>query len=308
MLDLYKLQIFSVVVQEGSFSAAAERLYITQSAVSQHMKELETALGRQLFERGRRGVTLTPHGEILYGCAQEIFALVTKTENALTDVTQLATGRISIGATPGIAAYLAPDWVQAFRGQYPRLSVTVNSGITAQIIRDVLARRIDLGFIEGELDNPQPPHLGWLALDEIEQKVIVGALHAWWGRDSVQLPELNGQSFIMRPPNSQSRIWLDRVLRQRGITPEVSAEFDNIESIKRTVASGSSLTVLPDYVTANDVKQGALCALSVEGSPLKRVLKLVWDREYHFPPITRAFLTVLTRSYPTLVSMAEFSA
>jgi DNA-binding transcriptional LysR family regulator len=117
MLDLYKLQIFSVVVQEGSFSAAAERLYMTQSAVSQHIKELEASLGRQLFQRGWRGVRLTSHGEILNRYTGEIFALVTKAESALTDIEHLTSGRVSIGATPGIGIYLAPDWVQYFRAR-----------------------------------------------------------------------------------------------------------------------------------------------------------------------------------------------
>lgn len=305
MLDLYKLRIFSVVVQEGSFSAAAERLYVTQSAISQHMKELESALGRQLFERGWRGVTLTAHGEILYRYAQEIFALVTNAENALTDVAALETGRVTLGATPGVAAYLVPDWVQTFRAAYPRLTAAVNTGITASVVHDVLTHRIDLGFIEGELDAAQPPRLGWLALREIEQKLIIGFRHAWWERDTVPLSELDGQLLIMRPPNSQSRIWLDRVLREHGIEPRISAEFDNIESIKRSVAAGACLAVLPEYVAVDEIKQGLLRAVVVEHSPLKRILKLVWDRETHFPPITRAFLALLSREYPPLAALSR---
>ena len=115
MIDLNKLHVFNVVAQAGSFSAAADRLYITQSAVSQHIKELETGLGRQLFQRGRRGVRLTPHGEILQRYARDIFALVARAEAALTDVAHLSEGRVSIGATPGVAVYLAPEWIQRFR-------------------------------------------------------------------------------------------------------------------------------------------------------------------------------------------------
>src|SRR5690606_28687466 len=122
MLDLYKLQIFSMVVREGSFSAAAERLYMTQSAVSQHIKDLETSLGRRLFQRGWRGVKLTSHGEILNRYTAEIFDLVTRAERALIDIDHLTTGRVNLGATPGIGIYLAPDWVQDFRSRYPQLS------------------------------------------------------------------------------------------------------------------------------------------------------------------------------------------
>ena len=125
VLDLYKLQIFSVVVQEGSFSGAAERLYMTQSAVSQHIKDLETNLGVSLFQRGWRGVTLTPHGEILNRYASQILALVISAENALMNIDTLEGGRVSVGTTPGVGVYLAPLWVQQFREQYPQLTVAL---------------------------------------------------------------------------------------------------------------------------------------------------------------------------------------
>src|SRR5690606_38421729 len=105
MIDFYKLRVFAVVAREGSFSAAAERLYVTQSAVSQHIKDLETGLGRPLFLRNRRGVTLTAHGEVLQRYARDIFALVAQAEAALTDVAELREGRVSIGVTPGVSVY-----------------------------------------------------------------------------------------------------------------------------------------------------------------------------------------------------------
>src|SRR5512145_430713 len=149
MLDLYKLQIFAVVVQEGSFSRAAEHLYVTQSAVSQHIKELEAGLGTTLFQRGPRGVKLTHPGEILYGYTRDIFALVAQAETALTDVEHLTSGRVSLGATPGIGVYLAPDWVQQFRAQYLQITVSLQTDITPHIVADVLGHRLDIGFIEG---------------------------------------------------------------------------------------------------------------------------------------------------------------
>ncbi|MBL8157186.1 MAG: LysR family transcriptional regulator, partial [Anaerolineae bacterium] len=263
MFDLHKLQIFLHVAQEGSFSAAAERLFITQSAVSQHIKELEASLGRTLFERGRRGVRLTPAGETLYRYAREIFALVARAETALTDVEQLPAGKVSLGATPGIANYLAPEWVQNFRRRYPKLTAAIQTGVTSEIIQAVLARRLDLGLLEGELDGYTDERLGWVGLAEIEQRVIVGSRHPWWNAEAVTLDALGGQTFVMRPLNSQSRIWVDQVLRQRGIEPAVGAEFDSPEAIKRAVMRGTCLTILPEYVTQQEVEAGLLRALPV---------------------------------------------
>ena len=307
MLDLYKLQVFSIVVQEGSFSAAAERLYITQSAVSQHIKELEARLGRQVFRRGWRGVTLTAHGEVLYRYTGEIFALVAKAENALTDINQLASGRVSMGATPGIGIYLVPDWVRHFRERYPQLTVALQTGITSQIVSDVLGQRLDIGFIEGELDDRPTPRLSSLVLEEIEQQVVVGFKHPYWDNDSLRVEDLHQQSMIVRETNSQSRIWLEDTLHQHGIDPVIGAEFDNLESMKRGVAYGMCLAVLPPYVVQTEVEQHLLHMIPIQGKPFTRSLKLVWDANVYFSPLTRAFLVELSQHYSALNALLSQS-
>jgi DNA-binding transcriptional LysR family regulator len=305
MLDFYKLQIFSVVVQEGSFSAAAERLYMTQSAVSQHIKELETSLGRQLFQRGWRGVKLTPHGEILNHYTQEIFALVARAESALIDVEHLSSGRISIGATPGIGIYLAPDWVQRFRTRYPQLTVALQTGITSEIVNNILRQRLDIGFIEGELDSHLPPRLSTLVLEDIEQQVVVGFKHPFWEYKSLRIDDLQQESMIVREANSQSRIWLEETLRQYGVDAVIGAEFDNLESMKRAVTLGMCLAVMPPYVVKDEVEQHLLHMIPIDDQPFTRSLKLVWDSNTPFSPITRAFLSDLSQNYPVLNNIEE---
>lgn len=308
MIDLNKLQIFTVVAREGSFSAAAERLFVTQSAVSQHIKDLEAGLGRPLFRRGRRGVELTPHGEVLQRYARDIFALVAQAEAALTDVGQLSEGRVTIGATPGVAVYLAPEWISRFRERYPHLTVALQTGITSQIVADVLAGRLDMGLIEGEVDAYDgEPRLAARDLAEVEQWVVVGRDHPWAERPSVRLEELHRRPMIMRQPGSQSRTWLDAALRPRGVSPVVATEFDNLESIKRSAAQGSCLTVLPEYVIRAETAAGTLRAIPVEGRPLWRTLKLVWAADAFFSPVAQAFLEALGAEYPALAGLDERS-
>lgn len=300
ILDLYKLSIFSAVVREGSFSRAAEALFITQSAVSQHIKELEASIGRQLFERGRRGVALTAHGETLHRYASQIFALVAEAENALVDVAQVASGRLSIGATPGVGIYLVPEWVQQFRQRFPQLSVATKTGVTSEIVQAVMARRLELGFIEGEPDASALGRLATWVLAPIEQQVVVGQNHPLWGSASLRLDDLARYSFIVRQAHSQSRIWLEETLRQRGIAPNIGAEFDNLESMKRGVALGGCLAIMPPYVVRTEVAQGLLHAIPIEGQPLTRDLKLIWDAQMPFSPIASAFLKELMPFFPTL--------
>jgi DNA-binding transcriptional LysR family regulator len=300
MLDLYKLHIFSVVTQEGSFSAAAEHLYMTQSAVSQHIKELEVSLGRLLFQRGWRGVKLTPHGEVLKCYASEIFELVARTENALMDIEHLTSGRISIGATPGLSVYLVPDWVLSFRARYPQITVALQTGTTSQIVSDVLAQRLEIGFIEGELNDHYPPRLSSLILEEIEQQVVVGFKNRFWDYEAVGLEDLQHQSMIVREAHSHSRLWLEERLHHYAIETVIGAEFDNLESIKRAVSLGPCLAVLPPYVAQAEVAQGLLHMIPVRDKPFTRNLKVIWNSRVPFSTITRAFLTELSQRYSAL--------
>jgi DNA-binding transcriptional LysR family regulator len=300
MLDLYKLHIFAVVIQEESFSAAAERLYMTQSAVSQHIKELETSLGRSLFQRGWRGVKLTPHGEVLNRYTGEIFELVAKAENALIDIDHMTSGRISIGATPGLGVYLVPDWTLNFRARYPQITVALQTGITSQIVSDVLAQRLEIGFIEGELSDHHASRLSSLILEEIEQQVVVGFKNRFWDHQTLCLEDLQHQSMIVREAHSQSRLWLEERLRHYGIETVIGAEFDNLESIKRAVSLGPCLSILPPYVVQTEVAQGLLHMIPVREKPFTRNLKVIWDSRVPFSPITRAFLTELSQRYSAL--------
>lgn len=300
MINLNKLEIFTVVARTGSFSAAAEQLLMTQPAVSQHVQDLEASLGTRLFVRGRRGVTLTPAGTTLHRYTRAIFELVAAAENAITDVEHLATGHITVGATPGISVYLLPELIQEFHSHYPNLGVTVATGITPQILSDLRAGRLAFGLIEGELDEPVDSVVAVQPLQVVDQWLIVGPKHRWWGQAQIEIAALRDETFIMRQRNSQTRIWLDGVLHQYGIQPRIGAEFDNVESIKRAVMYNTSITLLPEYAVRPEVEMGRLWMISIAGEPLQRTLKLVWHRENHLSPVTRALLTCMRRYLPEL--------
>ena len=306
MINLYKLEIFVYVAEQGSFSAVAERLLMTQSGVSQHIQDLEAALGAKLFVRGRRGATMTPAGQRLYDYAQRIFALVAEAENAVTDVGKLAAGQVSMGATPGVGVYLLPDWIQRFRQRYPKLTVLLQTKTTPEIVADLQAGRLEIGIVEGELDAETERMMGVHPLQPIEQFVIVGQAHPLWARPSVSLRELDGQTFIMRQPGSQSRIWLDEMLQQCGIHPRLGAEFDNVESIKRSVAQGNGLTILPDYAVRDEQGYGVLRVVPIDGRPLMRTVKLIWDKRRYFTPVTRSLLRHLQGCFPALHEVEAF--
>ncbi len=265
MLDLYKLEIFECVVEEGAFSAAADRLKMSQSGVSQHIRDLETHVGVRLFERSRRGSVPTESGRLLYDYSHRILELVSAAEEAVANAANEEKGsrssvvdQVHLDATPGISIYVLSGWVQTYRERFPHRHVALETYITPSIVQNVMTHLADFGIIEGELSTRTPNGLRVHVLETIPQYVVVGRQHAFWNRNELSISELDGQSFIMRQSAAQSRIWLNAVLEQNNVSPVVSTEFDNIESIKRMVAAGSSLAILPEHAIRDEEAFGTL--------------------------------------------------
>jgi DNA-binding transcriptional LysR family regulator len=300
MLTLYKLEIFATVIQAGSFSQAAERMFLSQSAISQHIAELEAQLGTKLFERGPRGVRLTASGKTLQVYTQQILALVNEAQAAVTDVSKLVDGQIKIGATPGINIYLLPGWTRTFYQRYPNLSVNVQTDVTPNVVESVLAQRLNLGIVEGEIDAITYNTLGQHILETIDLYVIIGKGHRCWYRETAPADALDGQAFVARQHGSQTRTWFESILAQHNIKPRIIAEFDNQESIKHAVATGMGITILPQYAVAREVEMGILRAIPIDNVSLKRQLKLIWNKQQPFDAITRAFLKTLTEQFTSI--------
>lgn len=301
MLNPYKLEIFRAVSQAGSFSRAAERLLMTQSAVSQHVQDLEAALGAALFTRGARGVTLTEAGTTLLDYTHRILKLVSEAELAVTDVARLAGVSLSIGASPGVSAYLLPEWIDAFQDAYPNVALSLQTDTTPQLLAKLFSQQLRLVLIEGELDNVErADELDVMVLENTPQFVVVGRKHPWWPRDTLMLSELDGQALVTRQRSSQTRLWLDQLFAQHGVRPVIKAEFDNPESIKRAVATRMACAILPEYATRAEEHLGQLKRLTVTDAVLVRSLKLARLCDADVTPVECAFLKTMAGRYDAI--------
>lgn len=290
MLDLYKLRLFVTVAHTQNLSKAAEAHYMSQSAMSQHIAQLEAYIGRALFTRKRQGVSLTPDGQQLYDYAIRILNLVAEAELALVNITADNAGELTIGATPNISTYRLPIWTSAFTRQYPYMRLRVMTDITAHIVTDVSMGKLDIGLIEGEIgtDHAQALHLH--RLEAIAHVVVVGRGHPLWGTDTLSMSQLNTQKIIMRPLNSQSRQWLEAIFKTHQVRPAISLEIDNIESMKRMVENSDSIAILPDYTVADELKAGTLWAIRIGDVALLRDHTLLWNKSLPPTPIAHRFI------------------
>lgn len=300
MLSLYKLEIFAAVIQEGSFSAAAKRLPMTQPAVSQHIQDLEASLGIQLFNRNRRGAVLTPAGEVLYDYTQRILSLVSEAEASVTAVNNLSGGQVTVMATPGINVYLLPAWISAFRTHYPNLGVVLQTGVTTEVASAVANQSVDLGFVEGELEGINLTEVGQCILREVEMLLVVSPRHPWATQTTVTADDLRDVPFITRQPFSRTRSYSDRLLQRIGASPRIVGEFDNPETIKQAVLANMGVAILPDYAVQTEVQGGLLHTLRLEALPMIRHMTLLYDHSRALSPIASALLTDLSQQFPAI--------
>lgn len=288
---------------EGSFSKAARGLSLTQPAISHHMRDLEASLSATLFERGPRGVTLTPAGESLLDYTRCILHLVAEAQNAVQQVDALADGQVRLGATPDAGFYLLPQWMQSFHGRFPNLTTALTTADSSGIVAALTANDLDVGFVEGEV-TVSPP-LQMAALQPVRLLAVFGEGHAWQGETAVAIQDLAHHPAVLRPPGSHSRAWIEQTLSQHNIHLQVVAEFDNPESLKSAAASGLGFTILPEWAAANGGDK--LHALPITGADLNRTLKLIWQEERPLSRAAQAFLIHLSDQFPVLARFAQTS-
>jgi DNA-binding transcriptional LysR family regulator len=300
MITLHKLKLFMVVYDRGSFNSAAQELYMAQSAVSQHIQSLEEALGTPLFTRSARGVRPTPAGELLYDYARRMLNLLSEAEREIMQMNQAEKHQLTVGSTPGVSVYLLPMWLQQFQLTHANVSVALQTVLTAEVVRDVLNGRYQLGFLEGELQELDQEALGRMRLRDIDYLVTVNAQHPWATQTIVALRDLSDQPFINRQPNSRTRRWLDQTLSAHSIPLRTVAELDSPGAIKYALLNQMGIAILPRYVVEREIERGELHSLKLAELELKRPLMLVWDKRQAFSPIQRAFISLLAQDAPQL--------
>lgn len=276
---------------------------MSQSAVSQHIRNLEIGIGATLFNRGAHGVSMTEAGQTLHVYTQQLFELLAEAQQAVNEVEGQQSTRLRIGATPGVSVYLLPEWLSAFRRSHQALAAEVQTDICSILVEQLRVGNLDIAVVEGEVEEYSYNWLTVQKLYNVEQVVVVGHRHPWSSRDSISMKELDGQRFIMREPDSHTRLWLDSIFSQYAVAPQIDSVLDNIESIKRAVALGNSISILPPYTATQEAALGTLHTVSIIDQPLTRTLRLLQPRKTSsVPSLTKKFVAYLNST--ASVSMA----
>jgi DNA-binding transcriptional LysR family regulator len=268
----------------------AQRLDISQPAVSKQVQELEGALGVQLFDRIGRRVHLSQAGEVLANYALRLFALVREAEETMADVRGAGCGSLVIGASTTIGTYLLPGVLAEFRRRHPRIELLIHVENTEQIHRRLVGRELDLGLTEGLVMEEE---LAAEVFHEDELVMIAAAGHRLVGERRVTLSAVREEAFILREPGSGTREVEKRALARLRLPVREIMALGSTEAIKRVVAEGVGLAIVSRLAVDAECAAGTLAVLPVVGLHIERPLHMVRRKGRRDGPALQAFCAVL---------------
>lgn len=285
-MDLNQLETFLAVAEEKSFSRAAERLHRTQPAISQVIRKLEESLGEQLFDRAARDGSLTAAGVLLEDYAQRMLALRREASSALGELKSLERGRLQLAANEYTSMYLLPV-LDAFRKQYPQITVTVHRMLASRIQQELNLRTFEIGVISFRADVE---NFRTIAVYGDSLAFIVSPQHRLARAKRVSISELGQENFIAHNVMSPLRSKVIEAFQRYRTPLNMAIELPTIEAIKRFVALGNGVALVPHLTVAPELETGQLVRVPVDELEMKRVLRLVHRRNATLSYAARAFL------------------
>jgi len=288
-MDLSQLETFLAVAEERSFSRAAARLHRTQPAVSQVIRKLEGAVGETLFDRAARDGSLTAAGELLRDYALRLLALRREASGALDELKSLERGHLQLAANEYTCMYLLPA-IDAFRREFPHVPVTVQRMLASHIPEELSRRTFELGVISF---RPDPAQIRTIAVYSDSLAFIVSPRHKLAKAQRVSIRDLGNENFIAHNVASPLRRKVIEAFQRYRTPLHMGIELPTIEAIKRFVAMGNGVALVPHLSVAQELEKGDLVRVPVAELDVKRVLRLAHRRQATLSYAAKAFLATL---------------
>jgi molybdate transport repressor ModE-like protein len=258
MLDaynLYPLHIFRLVARGGSVTRAAQELFISQPAVSAHLKALETAISEPLFERMPRGMQLTPAGTILLEQVNRLFALYEEIPATVGALRGRVHGEVIVATSSTPGAYLVPELLRQFQERFPEVRPVLRVGDSAEVLEWLLDYQAPLGVI-GEMSIAESLQSMEIGSDRLQLVAVAG--DALCRVKQVKPEHLRGRTLLLREQGSSTRAGAERLLSEHLKEFERVVEVPSSEAIKQAVASGLGVAVLSSWATRLEEATGLL--------------------------------------------------
>jgi len=270
-MDFHQLRVFRAAATYGGFTRASEQLHLSQSTVSQHIKQLEAELGCPLFLRVGKRVLVSEAGNVLLQYADRIFRDLTNAEMAVREMSALKRGTVRLGVGATTLTYRLPRILGEYNRRFPQIELVVVTGTTEFLLESVRGHQVDLAIVmlPREETGMRITPLG------TEELVIVLNHNHPLARKSILMPEdLRKLRFILYEKKTKMQNLIDSYFQTLGFAPKAAMEVESIEAMKSLVRAGLGASVLPLCAVSDKALAARLRVLRVKGAPLLRHLGL----------------------------------
>ncbi len=290
-MELYQLQYFVAVAQEGSFTRAARRCLVSQPTLSQQIQKLERELGQPLFQRLGRRVELTEAGRVLYEKAQNILQLAQQAQHEVEEISGQGMGRVIVGAIPTVAPYLLPDLVQQFQTQFPQAELAIDEDLTDHLIAKCVQGELDLAIMALPIEHDQ------LTVESLWSEPLLLAVsrqHPLAKKSKITMRDLSKEPFILLDEMHCLGQQIVEFCNRQAYTPLVCCHSAQLLTVQEMVALGHGVSLVPEMAAAANTDDRVVYRRLAGNTP-RRTLAVVWHKHRFLSGAARAWLELLRR-------------
>jgi len=284
-ITLRQLEVFVMIAKHGNMSRAAEDLYLSQSACSMALTTLEDQLGGELFDRHHKKLILNENGRRVFAEAANIMTQTQELQNVMKiKGNQSLAGNIKVGASTTIGNYILPNMIVKFMNLHEQTKIHLNVNNTAQVVHQLLNFDIDVGFIEGNCNNPEIDVIPW---QKDELIVIAAPTHALARKKKISLEALKREKWIFREAGSGTREMLEKAMN-KSISPYI--ELGQTEAIKQAVEAGMGISCLSKASVLKNLKRREIVEIKTAPFPLQRDFYMILHKQKYKSPLLNALI------------------
>ena len=275
-MNLNQLRIFYMAAKHGSLSLAAEKLFITQPAVTKGIQRLQDYYEIKFINRFGKKMVLTDVGEALYSIAEKIFEMESQAEESIHDFQQHKKGHIRILASESFGAYYLPHIIVPFHKASPNIRLSVNILPTHLVVENTADLNNDIGFISYPIENAK------IEIREILEDVlvlIVSPSHPLANEKCLSPKQLEGQSMIVHETGSATQRIIDAFIKRNNLSIDVALEISSNRGIKKAVEGGLGISLISRKVADEEIRSGKLIAITFANESIKRKYYLVYHKD-----------------------------
>lgn len=293
MLSVARMRMFTAVIEEGSFTAAAERLHATQSGISQQIAKLERSLGMQLIERGPNGATATPAGRQLYARSIALLREIASVERGITDFGRGASGRLTLGVMPALTRSQVGPVLRRYRTDNPNVTVNILERASSELIEEVAGNRLDAAIVP--VFNA-PASLRCRLLGRTSEVLVARASKDNTHMSPVDVETLSPVRLILQSEGHIRRRRVLAYLRSKGVEIEALMDLDSMFATLEFVQNSDFVTMLPAIMVSPEIESGAMCVRPLASGGFTLDVMAVEPERREPSPILAELLSLFERS------------